>query len=160
MTKSKKIISIICAVAIVLLLLYFVPFPTRIDLDVEGMQVDQDGAFVANVDITLDGWRLNYLFKDDALKVKAEIEKDDSLVLSYGHNPSASRIFRFEEATSYALVSVYLPKENRANSVTLAFEKDFRSFLIKTNNKSCYFFAEDSQLSAKDLYNIYLAYMG
>lgn len=160
MTKSKKIISIICAVAIVLLLLYFVPFPTRIDLDVEGMQVDQNGAFVANVDITLDGWRLNYLFKEDALKLKPEIEINDSVVLTYMQNPFAARILRLEEATSYAIVPVYLPKVNYTSTVTLAFEKDFRSFLIKTNNESCYFFAEDSQLSAKDLYNIYLAYMG
>ena len=85
---------------------------------------------------------------------------NDSVVLTYMLNPFAARIFRLEEATSYAQVPVYLPKLNYTSTITLAFEKDFQSFLIKTNNKSCYFFAEDSQLSAKDLYNIYLAYMG
>ncbi|MBE6976296.1 MAG: hypothetical protein E7439_03765 [Ruminococcaceae bacterium] len=68
MTKLK--IILICAIAIVLLILaalYFIPKTTPIDLTLDTLKTDMDGNELGSVSITLKGNRKEYLLQEDRL---------------------------------------------------------------------------------------------
>lgn len=68
--KVKRIIIIVLVVSLLIgALLYFVPWPTRVDLTLDAAKLDQDGNVVSNTTITIKGVMLDYLFRKDSLDV-------------------------------------------------------------------------------------------
>ena len=162
MSKLKKWIPYICAALIIVLLLYFVPFPTRINLEVDGMQVKTSGELKKDVTITMEGWRLNYLFKTDELKLKL-LEIDDTELISYpkpAFKIYSSPILSYEDTVSYTVLPIYSSQEHAILHCTLVFENNFRSFLLKDYDEFYYIYAKDDQLTPEDILEKFQSHLG
>lgn len=69
--KVKRIIVIILVACLIAgALLYFVPWPTPVNLSLNAAKLDKDGNVVGNMTIHIEGVMLNYLFQEDSLNVK------------------------------------------------------------------------------------------
>lgn len=147
----NRIILVILVVALlVAALLYFVPWPTRVNLTLNAAKLDSNGEVIEQVPIVIEGWRLDYLFKPDQLDV--EIEPFDdlySIVLSTDGKTNKEGIidpyFRDCEriycwaATDFA---------------ELLFTRDFKyvAFVHDTYETNTYYVASaDDQVSYKEL---------
>lgn len=64
-------IVILCALGLVLilLLLYFVPWPTHVQLALPGAELAEDGTVIAEGEMVIEGWIYHYLFKSDEFHV-------------------------------------------------------------------------------------------
>lgn len=64
-------IVILCAVGLVLilLLLYFVPWPTHIRLTMTGVELSSEGTVIAAGEMYVEAWKYDYLFKHDEFYV-------------------------------------------------------------------------------------------
>ena len=64
-TRTRRIIMIVLIVLIATLILYAVPFPIWLNIDMEGHEILTDSTVINQGNIVIQGWRLNYLFKTD-----------------------------------------------------------------------------------------------
>lgn len=68
--KVKRIITIVLIVAVLIgALLYFVPWPTRVNLVLNAAKLDKSGNSVGHSTITIKGVMYDYLFQKDSLSV-------------------------------------------------------------------------------------------
>ena len=100
---KKKHALITCAIVVCALLIAAVcllPWRTRVNVTMYGAEVNKDGEILNTVEFTVSGWKLNYLFRDDDLRL--------NIVFSDGKTAP----FRSAETNSLnvqagSLVSVY-----------------------------------------------------
>ena len=80
---GKKRIVIVAAIAILLAnAVCILPWPTRIDLQMTGVEVSADGAALHDCTVQLQGWKLNYLFRQDTVRLDTfQIDAPSSLDL-------------------------------------------------------------------------------
>ena len=66
-----KKIAILAAIAIVLifLFLYFLPWPTKIEFTAPGAEVDSNGNVITSGTMVIQGWKYNFLFRDDLFRL-------------------------------------------------------------------------------------------
>ena len=66
-----KKIAILAAIAIVLifLFLYFLAWPTKIEFTAPGAEVDSNGNVITSGTMVIQGWKYNYLFRDDLFRL-------------------------------------------------------------------------------------------
>lgn len=72
MRKKSVIRTILCIVACSLLLycvLYYIPFPTRINFEMTCTEITTDGQALNEGTIHFKGWKLNYLLRDAEVKL-------------------------------------------------------------------------------------------
>ena len=68
--QIKRIITIVLIVVVLIgALLYFLPWPTCVNLTLNAAKLDKDGNAVGNSTITIKGVMLDYLFQEDCLNV-------------------------------------------------------------------------------------------
>ena len=69
--KQPRIIKIIAYSLICVMLigvaLYYIPWPTWIDMEMTCSEVTQNGDVLSDGTVTIQGWQMNYLFKDDQI---------------------------------------------------------------------------------------------
>lgn len=101
---NKKFLRTSLAVAICCVLLCvilcFIPWPTRIDMEMTCSEVTQNGDVLSDGTVTIQGWQMNYLFKDDQIIIDAikfpgysapmESPKNTNLILSEKIDPHAA----------------------------------------------------------------------
>ena len=136
-----KIIS--CCVTCVLLIaaaLYFIPWPTPVNLTLTAVKLDADGNEIGTFPVTIKGVKKNYLFQEDVLDVSISpfdgyvwfkpsedapsgkegvISKyfDECMQVTYGtaHPEYENMVFahlRFTEDFKYITFEFYIPEEN------------------------------------------------
>ena len=69
MTVRKWIILIVSALLILALILYFVPLPKPISVQLPGTEVDKKGNVIAQGEIVLEGIYFDYLFQKDRFRL-------------------------------------------------------------------------------------------
>ena len=73
--KQPRIIKIIAYSLICVMLigvaLYYIPWPTWIDMEMTCSEVTQNGDVLSDGTVTIQGWQMNYLFKDDQIIIDA-----------------------------------------------------------------------------------------
>ncbi len=68
--RKRTLRIIVCVVlAAVILGVCLLPWPTKIDLHMQGAAYKADGTRMQEVDFTVTGWKLNYLFFGERLRV-------------------------------------------------------------------------------------------
>ncbi len=71
--KVKRIIVRVLIIALIVgVLLYFVPWPTRVNLSLNAAKLNSNGEPVGQSPIIIKGWRLDYLFQPDQLDVNIQ----------------------------------------------------------------------------------------
>ena len=86
----RILIKCVIAVLVVVALLYFVPWPTRIDQRMTGAEVSADGIVLQECTVTVKGWKLNYLFKENQIKFETFQIDNPNLNLPSGKYDSLS----------------------------------------------------------------------
>lgn len=75
--RKKTLCIIGCVVlAAVILGVCLLPWPTKIDLHMQGAAYQADGTRMQEVDFTITGWKLNYLFFGERLRVDFDFKGD------------------------------------------------------------------------------------
>lgn len=124
LTPKKKQILIWCLVIVITAaMVCTLPLPTRFDVAMHGMEVNYNGHIYNEEDFRLRGWKLNYLFKRDTLKLDTlEFSKMNftRLIFQY-HSP----IFT-EPSNEYDWIfyTVYMSDENDFGSVKVYIDKE------------------------------------
>lgn len=115
--KKRVIIIALASIFLVAAALYYIPWPTRIDVDMICTMITEDGQALAEGTIQIKGWELDYLVKSDQLILDSfslpgltspvEIPSDNPLLLiktaSPYYAPGFARI-----STTYEAISVSL----------------------------------------------------
>ena len=67
--RTGLAVAICCVLLCVIL--YFIPWPTRIDMAMTCSEVTQNGDVLSDGTVTIQGWQMNYLFKNDQIIIDA-----------------------------------------------------------------------------------------
>ena len=120
--KTKRTIIFICvAVLLIAALLCLTPWPTRVNVQMTGMEVTADGTSIHSCTVHVDGWKLNYLFRDDTAKLHIQIDGAYGLELN-GQNHVA--LYHLSEDLDYATWIVYLSETKQLESVCAYLDPD------------------------------------
>lgn len=97
-------ICMIC-IAFVAVALYFIPWPTRIDMEMSCSEVTQDGDVLTEGTFTLRGWQLNYLFKEDRITVESLTLPGYSASLESAQNTYLTLSEKIEPHAAFGVLS-------------------------------------------------------
>lgn len=123
--KTKRTIIFICvAVLLIAAAFYFIPFPTRVNVQMTGIEVTADGTYKNEYTVQLNGWKLNYLFKDDEAQFDAQITGINSLELNNSYQSPIPFFTRLSDEFDYFIWDVYSPVLNRFDSVQMCLSKN------------------------------------
>lgn len=67
---KKRWIIIGVAVLLVALLVCVLPFPTRVDMKMQAVELYPNGTLRSEGELSIQGWKLNYLLRQDTIQVK------------------------------------------------------------------------------------------
>ncbi len=145
----------ICLVLAVLLIaaICLCPFPVRINTCMEGMHINEQQELVENVTVNVSGWRYNFLFLQDKIKLSF-----DSEALGTLDNMRTSE-HEIDPSTRCAGLFFYSGSLNSFSSGTVTYDKDFSSCLMELDGEifgadgsACYVLSSDPDA---DLWNVF-----
>ncbi len=134
--RRKTLCIIGCVVlAAVILGVCLLPWPTKIDLHMQGAGYNTDGTRMQEVNFTVTGWKLNYLFFGERLRVDIAFQGDLSSLMyartySSGGYPAGDKILSTMSSDRYMTVPFqsFNADENRY---------DFGYFLLSRDLDYC-----------------------
>lgn len=139
--RKRQILLILCAILVVALALWFVPFPQRVQFTMEGGAYTEEKELLTNkVSVTVDGWYLHYLFRGNTLRATVTLDTPTSPNQSFTYTiPYSTYIFHLPEPTSPVIHltedvvyqsagSAYIASTNSIDSCSLYFTEDFSEF--------------------------------
>ena len=132
-SHAKKIIVTIAIFLLIATAVCILPIPSKIDLKMTGVEVSEDGTSMSSYTLRLTGWKRNYLFRDDTIKVDAQISGSSSLDLT-----ALKHAQIFTETSpqwDYAAWPVYLSAQNQMDALRLYLAKDQIWSVITVNDR-------------------------
>ena len=153
----KRIITLIVIIAVLIgALLYFVPWPTRVNLTLDAAKLDQNGNVVDNVTITINGVRLNYLFREDSLDVNIyPFDNFTWVTLSYYANKKRTGVILPHSGDCVKIhCSASDPSSEFPPFCELLFTEDFKyvAFVADRSESNIYYVAsKDGAISTEAL---------
>lgn len=69
LTPKGIVILILIGILLLALALYFIPWPERMELQMNGAKVDTQGNVITEGEIVVEGWRYHYLFQSDKFRL-------------------------------------------------------------------------------------------
>lgn len=155
MNKKRIILVILVIALLVAALLYFVPWPTRVNLTLNAAKLDSNGEVIEQFTMVIEGWRLDYLFQPDQLNVNIEPFDDYAWIdLSTDTQTNRKGIIytHFQDCEQ-----IYCCTSNSSTTIAfceLLFTRDFKyvAFICDTSDGEIYYVASaDDQVSYKEL---------
>lgn len=133
---NKKLLPVGCVI-LTLILVLFVPFPTRVNATISGARIKR-GAATNDITMTLKGWRLRSLLRGDRLSATLNI-------VPFGANSEESLTVPVKGSilghSGHRIVfDRYISSQNRYVTATLCFARDFSQMLYcdEANRGSTY----------------------
>ena len=133
LSRPKRIIVTIAIFVLVATAVCTLPFPSQIDLKMTGSEVTQDGTAIADCTIRLSGWKHNYLFRKDTIKIDVQINNLPDLTFASTHHASL-----FTDASTqwdYGAWPIYLSESNQMDSLSLYLSKDLTWSVIMVDDR-------------------------
>lgn len=149
---SKRIKMIIGAfVIIIAVVICLFPLPTKIDVTMAGNELTEDGAPIEKYTIHLKGWKHNYLFLNDTIKVDVQIIGPSGLDLNeQGH---VRLLTAASPEWDHAVWPVYLSEPNRMDPLSLYLGKDL-TWSVLTVNDRYFAAASDPNADPQEYWNL------
>lgn len=135
----KKLLTIIAAILLLAAAVCTLPFPTKMDITMTGSEVNEDGTAIADRTLHLEGWKFNYLFRNDTVKLDVQIDPSGLDLAALNHTALYTEAF---PQWDYASWLVYLPEMNGMRALTLYLDKDQAAAVIKVNDRQFVFSAD------------------
>lgn len=156
MKKSTRNRIIIIAV-ILILAVCVLPFPVRRNITAQGARVASNGDIIDDVTVTIKGWQLNFLFRDDLLKVTAEIKTD---IGSMGEVEINGPISKMDEDIFVSSFSNYDESQNSDVGGYCWFQEEFDTLLIDEQGDGTYYAVSvDGQVAPAKILEKFETYM-
>lgn len=126
----KKYAVVLVIIVLLVLIVCLLPFPVKVNENLKGMRLSEDGKTLYDVDIKLQGWRYNYLFRNDDVKMSAALSKTEQLDVEIQMEGEILQINK-NLFTSSALF--YDGQRNGYFPVRLYFDSDDKLVFIEIN---------------------------
>lgn len=152
-SHPKRIIITMAIILLIATAICTLPFPCRIDLKMTGVEVSKDDTSMDSYTLRLTGWKRNYLFRDDTMKVDVQISGSSGLDLTAQNHAKI-----FTEASpewDYAAWAVYLSEQNQMDALNLYLAKDQTWSIIAVNDRQ-FVFSADPDADLQKYWNKYL----
>ncbi len=125
--RNKKVLTLSFIIAALLTLtICLCPFPVRINTYMDGMHINGQHEFVENVTVNVSGWRYNYLFLQDKVKLTLDAGKP----LGTLDNMRTSE-YKITSSIRCASLFFYSSNLNSFSSGTATYDNNFSSCLIE-----------------------------
>lgn len=126
MRNKKVLILSFVIVALLTLTICLCPVPVHINVHTEGMHINEQHEFVENVTVNVSGWRYDYLFLQD--KVKLTLDADEPLETLDNMRTSE---YKITNSIRCASLFFYSSNLNSFSSGTVTYDNNFSSCLIE-----------------------------
>lgn len=135
MNKKRFIVSVIIALVLILLAVCLLPWPASIDMKLSGVLIDANGGIEAETDVTVTGWKLNYLFRSD--KQYITVEMSDELGFRHVSSDSGYPVLDYSQVIGDVPYTVlpsvfYLTSFNSMRSSCMALSIEDGMILIES----------------------------
>ncbi len=137
--STKKKIILVTILLFIVAAVCTLPLPIEINVQMSGMEVDDNGALTDAYAVSLKGWKRDYLFREDTMKVDVQINGSSSLDLEgiyhttvFQDNPEydfADFMVYFAVSRDMGFLSLYLDKDQTWSVVTV----NDRKFVASTD---------------------------
>ncbi len=132
-SRPKMIIITMAIMLLIATAICTLPFPSRIDLKMTGSEISKDGTLIEDCSIRLSGWKHNYLFRNDTIKVDVQINGLPYLDFSGMYH---TKIFtETSPEWDYATWAVYLSEQNQMDALNLYLAKDQTWSVVTVNDR-------------------------
>lgn len=144
--------TVICSL-LLFCILYFIPWPTRINIEIEGAEISQDGDVIVPGTVVIEGWELHYLFKDNKIVLDALTLPG---VLNTQETPSNCPMAIGKDTNPYAAFGVVQDNVTRdINGIYISLQKDWNTFLICFNDERYFACSQDNNIGVSELMEIH-----
>ena len=137
--KHNWTLYCICAILILIVLLYCVPFPRQINIPLQAYEVGVDGTVIAEEEIVFSATRYRYLLRNDVLDTeKLKIDDIKFTDLSFGIMEFwlKGSFSTYHPKYDHAFYSVYIERYQELKSVYVYIDKEeqWLLFFIESGN--------------------------
>ena len=136
MNRRTTIFIVIVAVVFLSVALYFVLWPTQIDLTMNGAEVDLEGNVIGSGEMVIEGWAYNYLFQYDCIKLEHLRLPNRAVGKVYG---SESVLLEVDPVPGHYMtyIKIELPEYTSQKDyiADLFFSEDHSLWIIKMNGR-------------------------
>lgn len=121
-------IVVTIALTIVLAMALLLPWPTKIDLQMNGAIVTEDGTVQKEVAFTVSGWKLDYWIRDDSLRLDIDFSSNENPPIKY--TQIYGRLYALSPDFLLTSYDGYVPDENRMGGGYFALSSDFNCCIL------------------------------
>lgn len=135
---------IILTVIILIVCIFILPLPARIDLTLPGGRIDAEGNLIQEGTIHLEGWQYNYLLRQDKIKVAVEVMDLTLSATNWQKHFYSCNLGDFR----HMVQSIYVNEWNCFEVCEISIALDESWFLIQIG-QTLYFGSENPGMDAK-----------
>ena len=159
--QNKKVLILYSIIVTLLILIFSLcPIPIRIKTHMEGMHINEQKEFVKDISVNVSGWRYDYLFLQD--KVKLTFDTGEPLGTL---DNTRTNEYKINGSTRSASLFFYSSNLNSFSSGTAAYDKNFSFCLIEleaealnADSQGSVYYVLSSDPGA-DLWNLFKEYL-
>lgn len=153
--RNRKVVRIIVYVLVCALLLgcilYFVPWPTRIDAEMTCTEISADGQTLNEGEIHIKGWELHYLFKNNRLVLDPFTLPGDYYPVEFATNVTVSDNI----VPRYASGATWAEDYSDITVVVFSFEDGWDTCLIRLDGERYFVCSADETTSVSEILEIH-----
>ncbi len=138
MMKRKYIWTTAIVLVILITVVCTLPFPQKIKTSAQGARFGNGGTQLEDVVITIEGFRLNYLFREDKLDVSVTVSNADTDIETLG------TVLPAPDEMYFSTVTWFDSTENAIRFGTLAFNRDLSDLFVTGVGNATYAASTDS----------------
>lgn len=148
--KAKRVlVGVISAVLLVAVLVCTCPLPKRINVLLQGNSYTDELERTDPMNISITGYRLDWLFFDDRLKISVQIENPltGDEILKIREYDTVIFPYAGREGISWSSVQYYSPQLNRFEHGGFAFDSAFETVVLEVHEGPVYLASSDADMT-------------
>ena len=153
--RNVLIFYLVIGVLIIAALIYYRPWSTPIDLNLNAVKLDTDGNEICIVQITIQGKKLDYLFKPSRLDISITPFENLKGIhpVEYANTGVYGQIQTSDyDDVRFVYYGAWDNTSNETESVTLGFSPDLDRWILTSNfRKVCYVASVSGDCSTQEL---------
>lgn len=130
--STKKKIILVTALLFIVAAVCTLPLPIEINVQMIGIELAEDGTPMDDYTVNLQGWKRDYLFREDTMKVDVQIHGPSSLNLEGIYHTT---IFQDNPEYDFADFMVYFAVSKDIGFLSLYLGKDLSWSMITVNDR-------------------------
>ncbi len=121
-------------VLVILFAIFYIPYPRYINRTMKGPEVLPDGTVLGNVSFTVEGWLLNYLIREDSMRVKIAFVPDTASPFLY--TETCGVLQQISPDYYLSACSAYDSVQNFVSFGCFGLSRDFSASVLQMDGRS------------------------